>query len=179
MALVEKYHVVAAMYDVDRTSPNYDIKEGQWVFLNGANGVRRVDATAGAISRVLGVAADTKSATASAMPGVKTGWQGRVSDGFDETKASDKITVYMNGGEFATDQYVTTNLTAANLGHYLKVGTAGTLIYDGATKSGDTVAQLTRTPGAYPSGVPGTDINGDMALGGDNANQYIEFKMLI
>jgi len=196
MALVEKYHVVAAQYLVDRvtsvsggTAPA-DIKEGQWVFLSkiaaGAEGqayVRRVDATGGAVTTVLGVAGDTKSTTGSSMPGVKTGWQNRVSDGFDETKASAKITVYMGGGEFATDQFTnsgTTLAATAQLGCFLKVNTDGVLCYDSNTaKSTSTVAQLTRIAGVYPSGVPGTDINGDMALGGDNANTYIEFKMLI
>jgi len=189
MALVEKYHVVAAMYPVDNTtsvsggSAPADIKEGQWVFLGtGVLGVRRVDATAGAVTKVLGVAGDTKSSTASSMPGVKTGWQNRVSDGFNETKASAKITVYYGGGEFATDQFTNagTALNAAAVGSYLKVNTDGVLAFDHATvKSTSTVAMLTRAAGVYPSGVPGTDINGDMALGGDNANTYIEFKMLI
>jgi len=41
------------------------------------------------------------------------------------------------------------------------------------------VAQLTGAKGAYPSGVPGVDINGDMALKGDNNNQYIVIKLLV
>jgi hypothetical protein len=186
MALVEKYHVVAALYAVDRTSPNNDIVEGQWVFLNGANGVRRVDATANAVLQALGVAGDTKSASMSGMPGVTGQWQSRASDYFDETKASAKITVYHSGGEFATDQFVDTNMDATKLGHYLKLNTAGVLVYDAATPTfGQSVAQLTRASGAYPSGVPGTDVglNGDIALGGQLAgtvtNKYIEFKMLI
>ena len=182
MALVEKYHVVASVYDVD--SSTEDIKEGMFVALT-ANGVRRV--TTGDDGKVLGVAGDTKSDSASAMPGVGTGYisggntvnfQNRVSDYFDETKASGRITVYSGGGEFATDQWVT--IVAADIGKYLKVSeSTGTLTLDGVAKSADSVAMLTGAPGSYPSGVPGVDINGDIALGGDNSNQYIEFKLLV
>jgi len=49
---------------------------------------------------------------------------------------------------------------------------------DGSTKTANSIAILTRAAGTYPSGVPGVDLNGDMALGGDNDNQYIEFKLL-
>lgn len=183
MALIERYHVVAGVFDVDPTTA--EIKEGMFVFLT-ANGVKRVDATAGAVSRVLGVAGDSKSTTSSYMPGVGTAYisgggtvkfQNRASDYFDETKASGKITVYSGGGQFATDQW--TGLTAGNLGQYLKVNTSGVLVVDAATKGIDTVAMLVGAPGAYPSGVPGVDINGDMALGGENNSQYIEFKLLI
>jgi hypothetical protein len=180
MALIERYHVVAAVYDVDPATD--EIKEGNWVFLTSA-GVHRVDATSGAVSRVLGVAGDSKSTTSSYMPGVGTAYisgggtvkfQNRASDYFDETKASGKITVYSGGGQFATDQY--SSITGADIGKFLKVNTSGVLVVDGLTKSADTVAQLVGAPGSYPSGVPGTDIGGDMALGGENSNQY---KMLI
>ena len=186
MALVEKYHVVASSVPVD---PNtLDIKEGMLVAWNGANGVRRV--TTGDIGLVYGVAGDSNLTkgdsnltNASAMPGVYDGWQNRVTDGFDETKASGKITVYHSGGEFATDQFVDpsgTNMTAAHCGHYLLAQEAtGKLAYQGATRTVQTVAQLTRAAGSYPSGVPGTDLNGDMKLKGDNSSKYVEFKLLV
>jgi hypothetical protein len=49
------------------------------------------------------------------MPGISAGWQNRVSDMFDETKASGKMTVYHSGGEFATDQFAA-NVSSANPG---------------------------------------------------------------
>lgn len=183
MALIERYHVIATIFDVDPSTA--EIKEGQFVFLT-ANGVRRVDATALAVSQVLGVAGDSKSTSSSYMPGVGTAYvsgggtvkfQNRASDYFDETKASGKITVYNGGGQFATDQW--TGLVAGDLGKYLKVNTSGVLVLDGTTKGTDTVAMLVGAPGSYPSGVPGVDIGGDMALGGENSNQYVEFKLLI
>lgn len=183
MALIERYHVVAAVYDVDPATD--EIKEGQWVFLTSA-GVHRVDATANAVDKVLGVAGDSKSTGSSYMPGVGTAYisgggttkfQNRASDYFDETKASGKITVYNGGGQFATDQW--TGLTGSDIGKFLKVNTSGVLVVDGVTKTAASVAMLVGAPGAYPSGVPGTDIGGDMALGGENTNQYIEFKMIL
>jgi hypothetical protein len=45
--------------------------------------------------------------------------------------------------------------------------------------SGVIVGRLTQLAGAYPSGVPGTDVNGDSAVSGDNSNTYIEFKLVI
>jgi hypothetical protein len=180
MALVEIFHVVAGEYTLDITTGAQEIKEGMLVAFNGPNGVRRVDATTG-ITRVLGIAGDTKSTSASAMPGVYPGWQNRVSDSFDETKASAKITVYSGGGAFATDQYLAGgNIDAAHVGDYLKANTNGVLVYDSTSKTSDTVAQLTGAPGVYPSGVPGTDINGDMALkSGQTDNAYIVIKLLI
>ena len=195
MALVEKYHVVATQFDVDPNS--LEIKEGMLVALNAANGVRRV--TTGDAGKVLGVAGDTFSTGASALPGVGTGYisggntvsfQNRVSDGFDETKASGKITVYHSGGEFATDMFVDSNMEASDVGAYLVADEAtGTLQYGGtdlgellAPETGPStppVAMLVKAAGTYPSGVPGVDLNGDIALGGANSSQYIEFKLLV
>ena len=192
MALIENYIVAATNYAIASTS--LEIKEGMFVALIAA-GVRR--ATTGDDAKILGVAGDTKSTSASGMPGVGKAYigadssgaavsinmQNRASDYFDETKSSGKLTVYHSGGEFATDQW--TAVTAGQIGAYLKVvcdGSAlntGKLTYDGATKGNNTVAMLVGAPGAYPSGVPGTDINGDMALGGDNNNQYLVFKLLV
>ena len=177
MALVEKFHVVAAERDV---ASGETIKEGQLVSLNTSGEV--VLATTNAA--VYGIAADTKSTSASSMPGVASGWQGRVSDYFDETSASGKTTVYHSGGEFATDQFAT-NVASANPGALLYGNASGVL--DTTDESGNTVStagvfpvgRLTQADGSYPSGVPGIDINGDQALSGENSNTYIEFKLLV
>lgn len=176
MAIIPLYYVVAGNYDIDPET--LDIKEGACVAFNGAAGVRRV--TTGDDGKVLGLSGDTKSTSASSMPGVVDGWQNRISDGYNETKASGKLTVYHSGGEFATDQFVDTDLDASHLGQYLKADeTTGTLVLEGAAKSADTVAMLVGAAGAYPSGVPGSDINNDTELGGDNSNQYIIVKLLV
>ena len=170
MALVEKFHVVAAERPV---ASGESIKEGQIVSLN-TSGEVVLQGVSYAVA--YGIAGDTKSTSASAMPGISAGWQNRVSDYFDETKASGKMTVYHSGGEFATDQFhanVSSSTPFAALYAY-----NGQLDTQNA-QSSIIVARLTQAASAYPSGVPGVDVNGDQALGGDNSNTYIEFKLLI
>jgi hypothetical protein len=200
MALVEKYQGIAAIQKVDTSvsGTGYDIKEGMLVYLSGANGVRRVT-TGASQNAVYGVAADNYSQSSASMPGINTSgivgggksasWQGRVSDAFDETRASGKMSVYISGGEYATDQFVDSNVAAGNVGQIMVAGTGGTLTNAGAYVSVATaiaaskqpIAMLTLAKGAYPSGVPGVDVtpNNDIALSGDNSNTYIEFKLLI
>lgn len=191
MALVEKFHVVAAERPV---ATGQTIREGQCVCLNTQGNVVLegvLDAVTDTTYYVTyGIAGDTKSTTASYMPGVAAGWQNRVSDYFDETKASAKMTVYHSGGEFATDQF------AANVGAatpytalYAKTGILDTSGEGGGEGGGAAyiVAYLTQAAGYYPSGVPGVDVNGDQALGGQVTapgganynNMYIEFKLAI
>lgn len=172
MALVEIFHVVASNHAVGST----EITEGQLVKLSAAGAIVPVDS--GSSDVVLGVAGDTKSSSASGMPGVEAGWQNRASDSFDETSASEKMTVYHDGGEFATDQFES-DLSTATVGAYLYASDNGKLQAADPGATSIAIAILTRAAGAYPSGVPGTDINGDMALQGDNSNQYIEYKLLI
>ncbi len=167
MALVEKFFVVASEHPIGTT----DIKEGQVVKLNSSRLIVPFDGS----GVVLGIAGDTKSTSASAMPGVASGWQNRVTDGFDETKASSLMTVYESGGEFATDQFEDDVLTAL-VGVNLYASSNGLLQ---AASSGSAIAVLTKAAGPYISGIPGTDINGDMALTGEHSNQYIEFKLLV
>lgn len=167
MALVEKFHVVASDHSIGTT----EIKEGQLVKLDTDGTATPYDGS----GVVLGIAGDTKSDSASSMPGVYPGWQNRASDMYDETAASRQLTVYHSGGEFATDQFET-DVESANVGVALYASSNGKLQ---AASSGNAVAVLTRAAGLYPSGVPGTDINGDQALRGENSNQYIEFKLLI
>jgi len=181
MALVEKFHVVAAEQTVAALQ---EIKEGQIVTLN-EDGEVEIQSTAHPIP--YGIAGDTKKTSASYMPGVAAGWQNRVSDYFDETKASGKMTVYHSGGEFATDQFAANVAGAA--GTYLcpLYAVAGILETSDTYNTGIVVARLTRLAGIYPSGVPGVDLNGDQALGGEvpsaagNAynNTYIEIKLTI
>lgn len=177
MALVEKFHVVAAERPV---ATGQTIKEGQCVALNTSGEVVVESVSYG---MTYGIAGDTKSTSASYMPGVASGWQNRVSDYFDETKASAKMTVYHSGGEFATDQFATNVANATPYtALYAKSGVLDTS-GEGAGAS-YVVAYLTQAAGSYPSGVPGVDVNGDMALSGDSTTgsggtTYIEFKLVI
>lgn len=175
MALIEKYHVVAASRTV---AAGQTIKEGQVVSLNSAGAV--ILQNASDLTKIpYGLAGDTKSDTTSYMPGVDQthGWQNRVSDYYDETKASAKMTVYHSGGEFATDMFVA-NVASAPIMSAL-YGVNGMLSAVDTNLTGKIVAYLIQADGPYPSGVPGIDINGDQALGGANSNTYIEIKLVI
>lgn len=173
MALIPIYHVVAAERTVESGET---IKMGQVVSLNSSGNVVLQDVT----DKIpYGLAGDTKSTTASAMPGIASGWQNRASDYYDETKASGKMTVYHSGGEFATDQFAANVASAVILAPLYAVNG----ILDTVDTLGTTVivARLTKADGAYPSGVPGTDVvpQNDIALGGDNSNTYVEIKLVI
>ena len=176
MALIERYHVVAAERNV---ASGETIKEGQIVSLNTSGEV--VLQGSGAVTP-FGIAGDTKSTSASAMPGINlsdgvaSGWQNRVSDYFDETSASGKMTVYHSGGEFATDQFHA-NVAGSSIGDPLYAFNG-----DWDTNTGQSsivVGRLIQGAGTYPSGVPGVDLNGDQALTGEQSNTYIEVKLTI
>ena len=176
MALIPIFHVVAAERSV---ATGQNIKMGQCVSLDSDGEVVIQDNATNTIT--YGLAGDTKSTSKAYMPGIVSGWQNRVSDYFDETKASGKMTVYHSGGEFATDMFSAnvTSSTAPMVALYASNGlldTANTVNYE--------VARLVKAAATYPSGVPGIDLNGDMALTGDDATgsggtTYIEIKLTI
>lgn len=172
MALIEMFHVVAAERPV---ATGQTIKEGQIVSLNTSGEVVLQGAAA---VTPYGLAGDTKSTTASSMPGIDStnGWQNRVSDYFDETKASGKMTVYHSGGEFATDQFAT---NVASLAIMAPLYAFNGVLDSNSGQSNVIVARLVKAAGTYPSGVPGVDLNGDQALSGENSNTYCEIKLVI
>jgi hypothetical protein len=171
MALIEKYHVVAAERPV---AIGEEIKEGQVVSLNNAGEVVLQGASA---VIPYGIAGDTKSTSASAMPGIAAGWQNRVSDYYDETKASGAMTVYHSGGEFASDQFVA---GVASLNPGAPLYAVSGMLSNVDTQSSGIVGRVTEPVGLLPSGVPGVDINGDIALGSEAANDtYVQFKLVI
>jgi len=178
MALIEIYHVVADMYDVD---PDWTtaIIEGDLVMLD-ANGLVTL-ATGGAATREIGVAGDTLSNTTSGTPyaanivvsgsGATRTTENRISDMFNETLASSLMTVYNSGGRFATDRYVTTvtyvvgtALYSNAVGQFTNVASASTLV----------VGTVVAAPAAWPSGVPGVAVQNSMTLG-----TYLEFRLEI
>lgn len=174
MALIEEFHVVADHYPVD--SSVTDLIEGMFVMLNSSGNA--IKATGAANTRALGVSGDTKSTSISGLPSTNNSSQGafvnRVSDSFDETKASGRITVYHSGGKFASNQYETAPVQAyalGGVGQLLYVSANAKLTSD-ASANAQIVATLTALPGPFASGVPGIDINGSITLG-----NYIEFKL--
>jgi len=175
MALIEKYHVVAASRAV---ATGQTIKEGQIVSLNGDGEVVLQSAS---YKLAYGIAGDTKSTSAAAMPGIASGWQNRASDYFDETKASAKMTVYHSGGEFATDMFNANVASATIMAPLYAVN--GQLDTVDTLSTSQVVAYLVEAAGAYPSGVPGIDTaypeQGDQSLGGENSNTYCEVKLVV
>lgn len=116
--------------------------------------------------------------------------QNRSADQFNEVLASGKMTVYHSGGEFMTDQYEVVRANGTTVCAY----TPGTRLFasgaestnpglepenqrsgrftdeaggGGLTTPGDLRVGFTlRTPTAFPSGVPGTDVGFHSGLGG-------------
>jgi len=175
MALIVEYHVIADMYPVSSTS----ITAGMIVSLNAAG--QAIPATAGLDpgNTALGIAGDSSLTTQGqttaysaqvviGADGAGTRWtENRVSDFYDETVASQKITVYNGGGKF----WVSENLfdAAASVTPGLALGvsdaTAGEWEESGVADD-DVCGIAVGTNAAYDSGVPGTDTtDGSITLG--------------
>lgn len=182
MALIPIYHVVPSYYSVD---PAYDavtnpIKQGMFVSLTSTGYVQKAHNRTDAI----GIAGDSLATDQGYSPyaadlvvsstGATRSTSNRVSDFFDETKGSGKMTVYHSGGEFLTDQYAAGQ--SWTIGGTLYVGTGASsnkgLLSSDNTNSATVVGRLITGPDDYPSGVPGTDVAGSITLG-----TYVRFKL--
>ncbi len=170
MALIEVYHVVADYYPVDADN-NPNITEGEVCMLN-ANG-DAVPATGGVGTFAIGIAGDT-SATAGGgqtpytaalvvnPAGSTRDTSNRVSDFFNETLASNLITIYNGGGKFHSDQYAALVYVPGDD----LFSDANAQLTNVAPANADVVGLCTVAPRAYPSGVPGTDTaDGSISLG--------------
>ena len=176
MALIVEYHVVADMYPVG----NQAISAGMLVSL--ANGVAvPTPIAATAAKTVLGIAGDSALAaegqTTAYSAQVTIGANGagtrftsnRVSDFYDETAASQKITVYNGGGKFwiSEDLFDDDGTTIAASSLLAGSATVAGEWNDGAViANGTDLAIAVGANQAYDSGVPGTaTANGSMSLG--------------
>lgn len=174
MALIERFVVVADHHPV---ASGEEIIEGQVVKLNSSGEVVIADGSSGEIA--LGVAGDTKSTSTAGLPSTNDALLGapatsqqfvnRVSDTFDETKASGRMTVYNGGGSFASNQFAGSPV----VNDQLFVDSNGDLTASVST-SAQVIALVTKAAGAFDSGVPGVDVNGSLTLG-----NFVEFKLLI
>ena len=174
MALIEEFHVVADHFPV---AAHEEIIEGMLVTLNPAGDVILAAGASGEVC--LGVAGDTKSVSQVGLPTTNASNQGafvnRVSDSFDETKASGRMTVYHSGGKFATNQYETGSyavndpLYVSGNGKFTSTPSASLQI----------VAYVTKVPAAWDSGVPGLDATGDLQSVSMSLGNYLEFKLVI
>lgn len=186
MALIEEYHVVADMYEVDPET-NPDIIEGDVVTLNSAGNAVLASNTGVAVG-LAGDSSETSSGHtpfaadlvigahskgvfgAGGLPVAKTqSTSNRVSDFFNETKASGKITVYNGGGKFNTDRFETEDggsPVTYSVGDLVYSSANGLLINDSNGGAAPLVGKVVRVPFDYPSGVPGTDTtDGSLSLG--------------
>lgn len=178
MALIEVFHTIATQLPTSAT----DIVEGMGVKLSGGTTseatVVRVN---GASDTCFGIAADSAKTTGPNKPygaslvvnglGSTRATQNRVSDFFNETVGSGKMTVYTGIGEFYTDQYESGGSYQG--GTPLFVSANGKLT--SSDGNGNCVGIAIDGPRAYPSGVPGVDdagvtgvtaaVNGSLSLG--------------
>jgi hypothetical protein len=179
MPLIPKYHTIADSYPV---AAGQEIIEGMFVTLNSNGEV--VLASGAANEYAHGIAGDTKSTSVSGLPATNdaeigvtptdTQFVNRVSDLYDETKASGKMTVYHSAGVFATNEFVAGAYTVNCPLYVAGGGNSGMLTVTPST-SGQIVARCTKVPALFDSGVPGTDLaNGSMALMG----QYMEIRLV-
>lgn len=164
MALIVRHHNIASQFavDPDHNITTTPIQAGRLVRLDSNSHVQRATGTT-----VIGVAGDSlensTGGTAYAADlvinsaGALRSTQNRVSDGFNETLASGKMTVYHSGGEFYTDQYVTSPTAGWDTPGVSVYSSAAGLLTTDNGGSDRVVGFLVKGPTAYPSGVPGTD----------------------
>ncbi len=168
MALIVEYHVVADMYDVGATA----FSAGTLLVLTGDVAVPAGAAGTGVIGIAGDSALNAEGQTTAYSAQVTIGANGagtrftenRVSDFYDETTASQKVTVYNGGGKF----WISSDLAAG--GFTPAAGAVVEAAANGLWQAYTTVnAALGITVGAtqgYDSGVPGTDTaNGSITLG--------------
>ena len=176
MALIVEYHVVADMYPVNATE---SISAGMLVSF-GANGVVLTPTSQTATKQALGIAGDsslnaqgqTTAYSAQVVigaDGAGTRWtENRVSDFYDETVASQKITVYNGGGKFWLSEDLIDVPADIAGGELLRPSAATAGLYDDGAiaANNDEVAIAVGVNQAYDSGVPGTaTTDGSMTLG--------------
>ena len=173
MALIVEYHVIADMYPVNTANA---ISAGMAISLTAA-GVAQPAPVNNAT--VIGIAGDsslnaegqTTAYSANLVigaDGAGSRWtENRVSDFYDETMASQKITVYNGGGKFWVSSDLLDTGTTLTPGEFMRVsGTTAGEWLDGATQGTNEVAMTTGSVSAYDSGVPGTaTTDGSMSLG--------------
>lgn len=186
MALIVSYHTIATQLPTVSTT----IVEGMGVKFFAVAGAESKVVRADATTFTFGIAGDSSLSTGPNKPygasvvvngaGGTRGTSNRVSDFFNETVGSGKITVYTGIGEFYTDQYNTAG--SYTPGAKLYINSTGLLTNtDGG---GNSVGFTMDGPRAYPSGVPGVDdggvtgntsaVNGSLSLG-----SYLRFYMNI
>ena len=165
--LIEVYHVVADQYPVSASEAN--IEAGNVVAINSdgemelaGNNATNVIGLAGDAKGVEGPTTDYSKQIIIGAGNTDMYTQNRVSDFYNETLGSDMITVYNSGGKFYISDDIFSNASNVNPGDHLDPADGGALVVDG-TPDVD-IAVAVGSASGYPSGVPGTDIDGHMEL---------------
>ena len=178
MALIVLQHTAVDNYDVD---PNYSITSsgrilaGSLVGLDTNGFTQKAGNTSGGILAT-GVAGDSlsdeyRTTAYSAQLIIGRGVQlangsyaapkrwnsNRVSDNYNETQASGKMSVYIGAGRFATDQYVTTDSWTGSQGKTVYSSASGTFTLSSNGGASRPVGYVLTPPTDYPSGVPTAD----------------------
>ena len=176
MALIVEYHVVADMYPVAETA----ITAGMIVSLNTAGQVVPAPTTVVGNAQVaVGIAGDSyltaegqttaySDQVVMGADGGATRWtENRVSDFYNETAASQKMTVYNGGGKFwiSSDLFDGDGTVTPGLTLTVSGTTAGEWEDAAAATNDDIIGVAVGAVQAYPSGVPGTDTDGHITLG--------------
>jgi|694.fasta_scaffold83833_2 hypothetical protein len=191
MALIEVYHTIASNFLVNGNTSA--IKEGMGVTLLAGDNVPSVKRKDSAAQVCIGIAGDSKSSTGPNKPygasvvvsgtGTVVATQNRVSDMFNETTASGKVTVYHGVGEFFTDQWDTALATGVwAVGGALYVNASG-LITMTSGGNGNQIGRLLAAPAPYPSGVPGgfddpsSTVDSRVVDGSTSLGSFIHFAM--
>jgi len=179
MALIEVYHVVADYYPVFQT--DY-VTQGMAVGLYEVNG-ETFARPAASTDYVVGIAGDSDEQDGSGANaysanvvvaagrntdgtsyGATRSTQNRVADQGNETLASGKLTVYTSGGKFRTNQIDSTS-GAFVVGQPLYLSNTQAGKVTSASTSGKIIGTIVETLKAFPSGVPGTEVDGSTSLG--------------
>ncbi len=168
MALIVHQHTAVDMFDVDPdiNPSSTPIYAGALVGLNSSGYVAKAVETGSTGVQPLGLAGDSiadeyKTTAYSAEliispSGAKRWTSNRVSDFYNETIASGKITVYIGSGVFFPDQYETVGLWNASLGAKVYPSSTGKFTLSTGS-SARAVGYVLGAPTDYPSGVPGVD----------------------
>ncbi len=183
MALIPKHHVQVGQFDIDPAdvtavnagTANAEIKAGMAVGLDSNGYVKKSgNGSNYSVNSFIGIAADnfagssassayTANIVVNPAGGVKAS-QNRVSDYFNDTLGSGKMSVYTSGGEFYTDQYVSQAFTPGAL-IYADVGGSNNGKFTTTVGSNIACGRITSAANSYPSGVPGTTVDGSLSLG--------------
>lgn len=188
MALIVEQHVVADQYPISVAAKATGISAGMAIALNTAG--EAIQGTSALKANIVGIAGDsvltsegqTTAYSAEVVIGAtdsdtaRTRWtSNRVSDMFDETLASGKLTVYNGGGKFWVSGDLITGINTIAPGDNFIADDGGLLEESAAigTETGVIVGRCVGIPDTYPSGVPGTDTaDGSIALANGNGKNW-------